>query len=250
MDAVVHLAASGSVVESVEEPFENFEVNVRGTLNVLDACAAAQVGQVIFASTGGAVVGNAPPPVDERTIPWPVSPYGAGKVAGEAYCHAYASAFGLPTVGLRFANAYGPFSAHKRGAVTAFVSSALRGEPIVIYGDGSATRDFLFVHDLCEGIEAALEVRFADDIFHLASGVETSIEDLARLVLEVTGADVPVEHAPTRRGEVYRNFARSERAGEAFYFRPRTSLREGLQRTVEWFSGHLSAERPAPARRS
>jgi UDP-glucose 4-epimerase len=245
VDAVVHLAAFGSVTDSIAEPFENFDVNVRGTLVVLDACVAAGVEQVVFASTGGAALGNAPPPVDEETLPRPISPYGAGKVAGEAYCHAYAGAFGLATTALRFANVYGPFSAHKRGAATSFIVRALQGEPLLVYGDGSATRDFLYVDDVCDGIVATLERRFADDVFHLASGVETSIAELAQLVLELTGADVSIEHAPARRGEVERNFARSSRAAEAFGFEPRYSLREGLERTVEWF-----ARRPAEARSS
>ncbi len=236
VDAVVHLAAFGSVTDSISEPFENFDVNVRGTLVVLDACAAAGVEQVVFASTGGAALGNATPPVDETTLPWPISPYGAGKVAGEAYCHAYAGGFGLATTALRFANVYGPSSAHKRGAVTSFIQRALCGEPLVIYGDGSATRDFLYVDDVCDGIVGALQGGFADHVFHLASGVETSIEELARLVLDLTGADVPIEHAPARRGEVERTFARSRLAEEAFGFEPRYSLREGLERTVEWFA--------------
>jgi UDP-glucose 4-epimerase len=250
VDAVVHLAAFGSVTESIAEPFANLEVNVHGTLVVLDACVAAGVEQLVFASTGGAALGNAVPPVDERTPPWPISPYGAGKVAGEAYCHAYAGAFGLATTALRFANAYGPFSAHKRGAVTSFVTRALVGEPLVVYGDGSATRDFLYVDDVCDGIVAALERRFGDNVFHLASGVETSVEELAHLVLELTGVDVPIEHAPARRGEVERNFARSERAAEAFGFEPKYSLRQGLERTVEWFAGRRAeAASSAAARR-
>jgi UDP-glucose 4-epimerase len=246
VDAVVHLAAFGSVTESVAEPFENFDVNVRGTLVLLDACVTAGVEQLVFASTGGAALGEAPPPVDEATIPWPISPYGAGKVAGEAYCHAYAGAFDLATVALRFANVYGPHSAHKRGAVTSFVSRALAREPLVVYGDGTATRDFLYVEDVCDGILAVLEQRLADDVFHLASGVETSIEDLARLVLELTDVGVPIRHAPARRGEVERNFAKPLRAAEAFGFEPKYSLRRGLERTIEWFAGRRG-EAPSEA---
>lgn len=247
VDAVVHLAAFGSVTGSLVEPFENLDVNVFGTLVLLDACAAAGVEQFLFASTGGAIVGNAPPPVDESAIPWPLSPYGASKVAGEAYCHSYAGSFGLATASLRFSNVYGPHSAHKRGAVSTFITRALAGEPFTIYGDGSATRDFLYVDDLCDGIVAALERGFEDDVFHLASGVETSIGELARLVLELTGTDVPIEHEHARRGEVERNFASSERAAAAFGFRARHSLREGLERTVEWFAEHIAG--PARARR-
>ena len=237
MDAVVHLAAYGSVAESVQEPFENFDVNVRGTLVVLHACIAAGVEKVVFASTGGAIMGNTPPPVDETSLPWPISPYGASKLCGEAYCHAFAGSYGVSTVALRFANVYGPLSEHKKGAATNFILRALRREPIVIYGDGSATRDFLYVDDLCDGIAAALAAPLEDEVIHLASGVETAIGDLARLVLELAGAgDTPIRYENRRRGEIERTFATAERAAELLGFRPAHSLRDGFRKTVDWFA--------------
>jgi UDP-glucose 4-epimerase len=236
VDTVVHLAAYGSVAESVDEPFENFDVNVRGTLVVLQACVRAGVRKFVFASTGGAIMGNTPPPVDEKTLPWPISPYGASKLCGEAYCHAFAGSFGLPVVALRFANVYGPISVHKKGAVTNFITRALEGKPLVVYGDGTATRDFLYVDDLCEGICAAIETPLEDEVVHLASGRETSIGDLAELVLELTGAsDTPIEYRERRRGEVERTFSSAERAAGMFGFEPRWSLRDGLRETVRWF---------------
>ena len=242
IDTVVHLAAFGSVVESVADPVENFDVNVRGTLVVLRAAAAAGVEKLVFASTGGAIMGNARPPVDETTLPWPISPYGASKLCGEAYCHAFAGSFGLATVALRFANVYGPISAHKKGVITNFVTQALRGRPIVVYGDGSATRDFLYVDDLCEGICAAVRAPLADEVVHLASGRETSISELAELVLSLTEADVPIRYEDRRPGEVERTFARPEHAAELLGFAPAHGLTEGLRKTVEWF-----AEREASA---
>jgi UDP-glucose 4-epimerase len=242
VDTIVHLAAFGSVVESVADPLGNFDVNVRGTLVVLRAAAAAGVRKLVFASTGGALMGNAPPPVDETTLPWPISPYGASKLCGEAYCHAFAGSFGLPVVALRFANVYGPLSGHKKGVVTNFIRHALRGEPIVIYGDGSATRDFLFVDDLCEGICAAVDAPLADEVLHLASGEETSIGDLAALILELTGAsDLAVRYEEPRRGEVERTFARPDRAGDALGFAPAHTLPDGLRKTVEWFAAREPA---------
>jgi nucleoside-diphosphate-sugar epimerase len=144
-DAVIHLAAAGNVADSVADPFGNFEANARGTLYTLQAAARAGAGRFVFASTGGALIGDAPPPVDEESMPRPISPYGASKLAGEGYCHAYRGAYGLPTIALRFANVYGPRSELKRGAVTRFVRAALDGTPITIYGDGAATRDFIHV---------------------------------------------------------------------------------------------------------
>ena len=160
-DAVIHLAAAGNVADSVADPFGNFEANARGTLYTLQAAARAGAARFVFASTGGALIGDAPPPVDEESMPRPISPYGASKLAGEGYCHAFRGAYGLPTIALRFANVYGPRSELKRGAVTRFVRAALDGTPITIYGDGAATRDFIHVRDLCAGIVAALEARDA-----------------------------------------------------------------------------------------
>ncbi len=233
---IAHLAAFGSVAESVEEPFQNFEVNVRGTLVLLRE-AARSVEKFVFASTGGAIMGDTPPPVDERSLPWPISPYGASKLCGEAYLHAFAGSFGLPGVALRFANVYGPLSEHKKGAVTNFVTRALRREPLVVYGDGSATRDFLYVDDLCDGIVAALDAPLHDEVIHLASGNETSIDELARLVLELTGAeDVPIRYEARRRGEIERTFATADRARELLGFAPTHTLEEGMRKTVAWFT--------------
>jgi UDP-glucose 4-epimerase len=140
VDAVVHLAAAGSVITSVADPAANFDVNVTGTFRVLDAARRAGVQRTVQASTGGALIGDATPPVTERSLPKPISPYGASKLAGEGYAHAFAAAYGLRTVALRFANVYGPWSARKPGAITLFFRAIQAGEPIVIYGDGSASR--------------------------------------------------------------------------------------------------------------
>jgi len=234
-DAVIHLAAAGNVVESVADPAANFDVNARGTLTVLQGATDAGADRFVFASTGGALIGDAPPPVDESSVPRPISPYGASKLAGEGYCHAFRGSYGLPTIALRFANVYGPRSAHKRGAVTRFIAGALRGEPLVLYGDGRASRDFLYVDDICAGILAALDAPDAGGAVHLASGRETTIGELARLVLAATGARVPIEHRPARRGEVERNVASAGLAETVLGWRPATGLEDGLAATVEWF---------------
>jgi UDP-glucose 4-epimerase len=234
-DAVVHLAAAGSVAESVADPLPNFEVNARGTLYTLQAAADAGVERFVFASTGGALIGDAPPPVDETSVPRPISPYGASKLAGEGYCHAFRGSYGLNTMALRFANVYGPHSDRKKGALTAFITRALRGEPLQIYGDGDATRDFIYVDDLCAGILAAHERRDVAGVLHLASERETTIARLARLVLDATGSDAPVENLGRRRGEVERNFAMAARAGEILGWHAQVGLEEGISRTVDWF---------------
>jgi UDP-glucose 4-epimerase len=234
--AVVHLAAYGSVVESVARPEENFENNVRGTLNVLRA-AAGRKAKVVFASSGGAVIGAAEPPVNEDSLPRPTSPYGASKLCGEAYSHAFAASFGLSVAALRFANVYGPHSAHKKGAITNFAKALLSRQPIVIFGDGSATRDFIHVDDICAGICAALETPIAGaTVLHLATGVETRIIDLARTMAELAGQpNHPIRLEDKRVGELERNFATFDRAREMIGFSPRVRLREGLASTLKWY---------------
>lgn len=240
-DVVIHLAAAGSVVDSVSEPRANFENNVIGTFNVLDAARRADVGKVILASTGGALIGRANPPVNESSLPKPISPYGASKLAGEGYAHAFAQAFGIRTVCFRFANVYGPFSGHKKGAITAFFKCVHDGRPIVIFGDGKATRDFLHVKDICAGLRLGVDHDVAPgSVFHLASGVETSVRQLAEACAATAGdSGHVIEHHPKRPGEVERNFANYELAHEVLGFTPRISLAEGLQNTWEWYQEYV-----------
>lgn len=234
---LVHLAAYGSVVESIADPAANFSVNVQGTLNVLRAAVDSGVRRLVFASTGGALIGDAAPPVNEQSLPKPISPYGASKLCGEAYCHAFSSAYGLETVCLRFGNVYGPHSAHKKGAVTTFIKALMRDEPIVIYGDGSASRDYIHVEDLCAGIESALAVPVTgNEVFHLASGRETTVLRLAEMLRDIAGKpNHPIDFRPARQGEVARNFASCTKAREVMGFEPKWRLEDGLAATWEWF---------------
>jgi UDP-glucose 4-epimerase len=244
-DAVIHLAAYGSVVESVASPAENFSINAEGTFKVLNAARRAGVKRFVFASTGGALIGNAPPPVDERAVPRPISPYGASKLAGEGYCCAFAEAYDMQVTALRFANVVGPISWHKKGAVTAFFKAIMNGEPIRIFGDGSATRDFLDVSDLCRGIVAGFEAalpRF--NVFHLASGRETSVRELAETACRVAGVPAhPIVHELRRAGEVERNFATYDLARERLGFEPTMTVEQALARTWQWMQRQATAAR-------
>jgi UDP-glucose 4-epimerase len=192
----------------------------------------------VFASTGGAIMGDQEPPIDEDSLPWPISPYGASKLCGEAYMHAFAGSFGIRPVALRFANVYGPYSAHKKGVITRFIRAALAGGEFEIFGDGKASRDFLHVDDLCRGIIAAANSDLSDEVLHLASEKETTINELARLILDLVGSDVEIVHRQKRPGEVERNFARADRAREVLGWEPQLSLRDGMMNTIEWFRAH------------
>ncbi len=238
VDAVVHLAAAGSVIVSIADPAANFDVNVLGTFRVLDAARRAGVERTVQASTGGALIGNATPPVDESSLPKPISPYGASKLAGEGYAHAFAAAYGLRTVALRFANVYGPWSEKKQGVIQKFFRAIHAGEPLVIYGDGSASRDYTHVDDIARAIGLALDRDVpGGSVLHIASGVETTVRELAGLCRDAAGAPGhPVEYRPARAGEVGRNFASYDLASKELGYAPSIAREEGIRRTWEWFT--------------
>ncbi len=243
VDSVIHLAAAGSVVKSIEDPVSNFENNVLGTFSVLNAARKADVQRIVQASTGGALIGDAVPPVNELSLPKPISPYGASKLAGEGYAHAFAKSYGLGTVALRFGNVYGPWSSHKKGAVNAFFQAIHDGTPMIIYGDGSASRDYVHVDDISNGLQLALESDVpGGSVMHIASGVETSVGTLAALCREVAGApDHPIEHRPGRTGEVGRNAATYALATELIGYRPTVDIADGLRGTWEWLQTEVYA---------
>jgi UDP-glucose 4-epimerase len=231
-EAVIHLAARPGVADSVAHPELDFRVNVAGTFAVVDAARRAGVRSLVFASSG-AVLAGARPPLREDMPPAPLSPYGASKLYGEGITAA-ARVFGLTGVSLRFANVYGPHCAHKKSVIAAFVRRALAGRPLVVYGDGRQTRDFLFVEDVCRAVERALAAS-RPGVYHLGTGAETSVNDLVRKVARACGVEPRVERRPPRPGDAARSFVDLAAARRHLHWQPRVSLEEGLARTVAWF---------------
>jgi UDP-glucose 4-epimerase len=238
VEVVIHLAAHTGVLPSVADPDHDMRVNVAGTLNLLAAAVRHGVKRFIFASTGGAIVGDVSPPVHETMPPQPLSPYGASKLAGEGYCSAFWGSYDLPTVPLRFSNIYGPYSYHKGSVIAKFFRQIIAQEPLTIFGDGEQTRDFLYVTDLCQAIMTAVyqKIVFGQPI-QLGTGRETSINTLVELMKNVVGEDhfPAVVYAPARIGEVRRNFVALDRAKKYLHFSSSTDLSKGLQETWEWF---------------
>jgi len=239
MEKVVHLAADTEVIQSVEDPKRNLDVNVIGTFNLLRSSLKHGVERFVFASTGGAIVGDVVPPVTEEMVPHPISPYGASKLAGEGYCSAFWGAYGLKTISLRFSNVYGPFSYHKGSVIAKFFRQMRSGSPLTIYGNGEQTRDFVFAEDLSKAITGALEapLPFGGSI-QLGTGSEISINHLVGKLRSLVGSGKfpPVQFAPPRPGEVSRNFVSIARAKDCLGFSPVVDLETGLQRTWDWFS--------------
>jgi UDP-glucose 4-epimerase len=230
-EAVVHLAARPGVADSVARPDLDFGVNVLGTFNAVDAARRAGVRTFVFASSG-AVLAGATPPLREDMPAAPLSPYGASKLYGEGITAA-ARVFDMVGISLRFANVYGPLSAHKKSVISLFIRRALSHKPFVVYGDGNQTRDFLYVEDVCTAIEATL--RATDPgIYHLGTGVETSVNELVEKVARACDTNPAVERKPPRAGDAARSFVDLSSAQRALGWNPRVDLEEGLRRTVEW----------------
>jgi len=239
-DVVFHLAAGAGVIASIEDPIANFQLNAGGVVSALWAAHQAGVARFVFSSSNAPLGPHAHPAREDAPLE-PSSPYGASKMAGEGYLHAFHATYGLETVIVRFSNAYGPYSRHKTNAVPTFIRAIEEGEPIVVYGDGEQTRDFVFVDDLCSGLIAAARVpQAAGGVFQLASGIETTVAEVIDALRVLAGDRVRVEHRPARAGEILRNYSEITRARAVLGVGEPTSLVEGLRTTWDWFSATRS----------
>ena len=235
-DVVFHLAAGAGVVESMNDPLTNFDQNARGTLTVLEAARRAEVPRFVFSSSNAPLGENAYPASEEKPVA-PLSPYGASKAAGEAYCSAFFGAYGMEAVVVRFSNAYGPRSAHKGNVIPLFIRRLRAGEDLVVFGDGSQTRDFVFCEDLAAGLVAAARTPgVGGQIFQLASGIETTLNRLLELLSETSGITPRVRREPPRQGEIQRNYSLIEKARAVLGYAPAVPLEDGLKRTWNWFA--------------
>lgn len=243
LDAIIHLAAQTEVVDSVLNPLHDMEVNVLGSLGLLEAARKHGVKKFILASSA-ATLGEQAPPLDEEKPLRPLSPYGASKVADEAYCSAYWHCYGIETVALRFSNVYGPRSFHKGSVIAVFIKHVLQGKPLVIYGDGEQTRDFLYVEDLADAIGTCLSSqtrKIGGEVFQIATGRETSVNQVAAIIKDLalrSGLKPDIRHEAARPGEIYRNYADITKARRLLGYDPKTNLTEGIGATWEWFASN------------
>ena len=227
-DVVFHLAAQVDVRKSVADPAFDARVNVAGTAAVLEAARVSGARRVLLASTGGALYGeDVPLPTPEDAPLAPFSPYGASKAAAETYLALYTRLFGLSTMALRFGNVYGPRQdPHgEAGVIAIFAGAAVEGRTVTIYGDGTQTRDYVYVGDVVAGFLAAAGSD-ATGAVNIGTGVETAVLDL------VTAIGVSAEHKPARTGEVARSCLDVERADDVLDWRAQVPLGEGLERTL------------------
>jgi nucleoside-diphosphate-sugar epimerase len=242
VDAIVHLAAPISVVESIRDPGKYADEIYKGTISVIDAAKAKGVKRVILASTA-AVYGNPEKmPITEYIKTEPLSPYAISKRAAENYAHMAAKNDGLETVILRFFNVYGPDqdpTSPYCGVISNFMLQAKEKKSFAIFGDGSQTRDFVYVGDVCDAIIAALLAKVEPGlVLNIGSGTETSILELSHKIAKITGVQHEIDKKDARKGDILRSLAAVERAKKHIGFEPKVSLDEGLKTTWEYFNAH------------
>jgi UDP-glucose 4-epimerase len=230
-----HLAAQKDLRVSVARPDHDADVNILGTVRVLEA--ARELGaQVVFSSTGGAIYGECEEPAREDKKREPLAPYGTSKLAGEEYLAMYNRLHGSRHVSLRYGNVYGPRQdPHgEAGVVAIFFNRLIDGETPTIFGDGKQTRDYIYVGDV---VRATLASQAVDGgVFNVGTGRETSVVELLDLCVRVAGKDVEPEFEPARPGELQRSVLDPGRAVDELGWRPERSLEEGLRETWEWFT--------------
>jgi len=248
VDFVLHQAALPSVPRSVADPLASHHANATGTLVLLAAAAENRVKRVVYAGSSSAY-GDAPTlPKHEAMPPRPLSPYAAGKLAGEHYCKAFTACFGLETVALRYFNVFGPRqnpASQYAAVIPRFIACLLDGEQPVIYGDGEQSRDFTYVSNVVEANLLACEAEGASgQVFNIACGQRASLNTLLATLADILRTDANPRFEPARPGDVKHSQADISRAHEVLGYRPRVSLKEGLRGAVSW----CLAQRQAPDR--
>ena len=244
-DVVFHLAAQIDVCRSIDDPQHDARNNVLGTINLLEACRRAGVPRIVHATSGGSRYGTTTLPATEDTAVDPLSPYAVANVASEYYMRAYAGMYGLAPICLALANVYGPRQdpRGKAGVVTVFGSAMLSGRPTTIYGDGSATRDYVYVDDAVSAFLCAANAPMATSgTFNIGTGVQTTVAELHELIAEAVGVPHLPDHAEARTGEIHASALDPTRAARVLSWTPDTNLTQGIKLTVDWLRTVLDVE--------
>ncbi len=244
-EAVFHQAAVGSVPRSVEDPLTTHDVNVNGTVTVLEAVRAAGIKRVVFAASSSAYGDQQISPKHEDMVPAPISPYASSKIACEAYMQGYAGVYGLETLSLRYFNVFGPYQdpdSTYAAVIPIFVSSLLRRQSPLIDGDGEQTRDFCYIDNVCEanwlGSRAPAEVCDGRAL-NIACNRSTSINEVLAKLNELLGSDIAGEYRAQRAGDVKHSLADVTRAKETIGYEPRVFFDEGLALAIDWYKENL-----------
>ena len=243
VDRIFHAAARAGVRPSVKDPILYEDVNVRGTMVLLEVACRRAIKNFVFASSSSVYGGVQTVPFSEtEPLSRPRSPYAATKLAGELLCYTYHHLYGLPVTCLRFFTVYGPRQRPEM-AIHQFVRLVEEDKPLPVFGDGGARRDFTYIDDIVQGVMAALDKPFPFEVFNLGESETIELRDLIRLIEDVLGKKAHIERLPEQPGDMPVTFANVTKARRLLGYRPSTTVKDGLQRFVEWF---LTAKRGRP----
>jgi len=235
-DVIFHLAASVGNTRSIEHPVRDSEINVIGTLRVLEAAREAGIDRVVLSSSAGIFGELKTLPIAEDHPQDPDSPYGVSKLAAEKMCLTYNKLYGMKNVCLRYFNVYGPRQRYDAygNVIPIFAERMLRHRPVTIFGDGEQTRDFVNVRDVAQANYLAGVSPDASGVFNLGSATRVTINELARMMADMVNEPCEIVHGDPRPGDVRDSLAAIDRAGEALGFSPSVTLEEGLGEYIEW----------------
>ncbi len=236
-DGIFHEGAISSVPRSIANPFATNEANVTGTLNVLAAARDCGVRKVLFASSSSVYGNSLTLPKHEDMTPHPLSPYAVSKLAGEEYLKVFSEVYGLKTLSLRYFNVFGPRQDPKSeyaAVIPKFITGILNHKSLTVYGDGGQTRDFTYVKDVVQANISAMESE-AQGVFNVAYCKRINLNELASMIMEITGIVVPLVYEPPRTGDVRDSLADITRAQNAFGYAPEYTVKTGLIETIEWY---------------
>ena len=234
---VFHFTAQIDIRKSIDNPIEDAKVNILGSINILENCRRFKVKKVVFASTGGAIYGDADiVPTPESYPAIPLSPYGIAKLTIENYLNYYYKIFGLQFIVLRFANVYGPRqnSKSEAGVIAIFCDKILHGNQPTINGDGKQTRDFVYIDDAVEAIVLAMKTKKIG-IFNIGTAKETDVNTIFNLIKKESGLNYKAIRAPAKKGEQERSCLDYSKAKEDLGWRPKYNLEKGIRETIEWY---------------
>lgn len=237
LDIVFHLAAQIDVRKSVADPVYDAKQNILGSINILENCKKNKIKKIIFSSTGGAIYGEADVLPTPETYPEnPISPYGIGKLTTEKYLFYYNQIFGLPYVALRYGNVFGPRQNAKgeAGVVAIFIDKLLAGEQPIINGEGDQTRDYVYVDDVVSANIKAMESEKVG-IYNVGTSVQTTVNDIAKLIGKYVGLQQEITHGPAKQGEQQRSCLDFSKIRSEMGWQPQMPLNQGIEKTVNWF---------------
>ncbi len=235
-DIINHHAAQINVRTSVDDPIFDANVNIMGSLNLLDLAMKYSIKKFIFASSGGAVYGEPDRfPITEDFSINPTSPYGLSKATIERYVLIFSKLKNFDYVIFRYSNVYGPrqISKSEAGVISIFIEQILNSRKCIVFGDGNQTRDYVYVNDVVNANIEALECKSA--ILNIGTGIETSVNDLINILSDITTKNVDHEHDAPRSGDVFRNIVDTSRAATTIYWMPKTILKQGIKKTFDYF---------------